>query len=180
MLRASKVILIDQDGPLAQLTPKLYAMVQKRYPNVAHIIPNRYLKLEKHYPKEMQASIVALYTQPGFFLGLEPVQGARDALEEMVHAGHEVRICTSPLTAYTHCVLEKYQWVEKYFGHEWTRRIILTKDKTLVRGDILIDDKPEITGAMSPTWKHVLYDAPYNRNREIDRLHRWSDWKMHI
>ena len=39
-------------------------------------------------------------------------------------------------------------------------------DKTLVRGDVLIDDKPHVTGSNAPTWQHLLYDAPYNRDIE--------------
>ena len=62
--------------------------------------------------------------------------------------GHEVFICTAPLTNYENSVLEKYKWVEKNFGHEWIKKIILTKDKTLIKGDILIDDNPEIFGSV--------------------------------
>ena len=62
------------------------------------------------------------------------------------------------MSYYYNCVLEKYQWVEAHFGYDWTKRVILTRDKTIVSGDILIDDKPEITGCAMPPWQHVLYD----------------------
>ena len=39
---------------------------------------------------------------------------------------------------------EKYQWVEKYLGKSAVSQLMLTKDKTIVHGDILIDDKPMI------------------------------------
>lgn len=31
-------------------------------------------------------------------------------------------------------------------GHEFVEQVILTRDKTLITGDILIDDKPDILG----------------------------------
>ena len=31
-------------------------------------------------------------------------------------------------------------------GKDWCSRLILTKDKTIVAGDLLFDDKPKITG----------------------------------
>jgi 5'-nucleotidase len=34
----------------------------------------------------------------------------------------------------------------------------------LVRGDILVDDKPVVSGSLRPEWVHVLHDRPYNRN----------------
>jgi len=45
-----------------------------------------------------------------------------------------------------------------------------------VRGDVLIDDKPKITGAHFPVWKQLLFDAPYNGHvTDRPRLHRWVD-----
>ncbi|WP_455003872.1 5' nucleotidase, NT5C type, partial [Cardiobacterium hominis] len=70
---------------------------------------------------------------------------------------------------------EKIAWVEEHLGFDWTARVMLTKDKTLVRGDILIDDKPEISGSLSPVWQHWLYDAPYNRHINTPRRIRWQD-----
>ena len=31
-------------------------------------------------------------------------------------------------------------------GKDWRNRMILTKDKTIIAGDLLFDDKPKITG----------------------------------
>lgn len=36
--------------------------------------------------------------------------------------------------------------MEKHLGHEFLEQVILTRDKTLITGDILIDDKPDILG----------------------------------
>jgi 5'-nucleotidase len=67
--------------------------------------------------------------------------------------------------------------VEKNLGPDWVKRVILTKDKTLVKADFLIDDKPEITGAEAvPVWEHILYDRPYNRGANRKRL-TWANWK---
>ena len=49
-----------------------------------------------------------------------------------------------------HCVTEKYQWVDKYLGKKAVTQLMLTKDKTIVHGDILIDDKPLIKGLDEP------------------------------
>lgn len=67
-----------------------------------------------------------------------------DGVRAMLKVGHDVQICISPLTPWHCCVAEKYAWVEQYLGAEFTQRMILTKDKTLIRGDVLVDDKPII------------------------------------
>ena len=40
----------------------------------------------------------------------------------------------------------QYHWVEKHLGKSWVERIILTRDKTMVAGHILIDDTEHIAG----------------------------------
>lgn len=63
-------------------------------------------------------------------------------------------------------------------GKEWVKRIILTLDKTMVTGDYLIDDKPHITGCeSSPTWTHILYDQPYNKEVNKPRIVNWTQWR---
>lgn len=37
-------------------------------------------------------------------------------------------------------------WVEKHFGPEFLEHVILTRDKTIVSGHVLIDDRPDIVG----------------------------------
>jgi 5'-nucleotidase len=93
----------------------------------------------------------------------------------MLAAGHDVRICTSPLSGARFCAAEKIQWVHDRLGPEWERRVIITKDKTLVRGDVLIDDKPEVTGALVPTWEHLVFEAPYNIGAAGWRIN-WGNW----
>ena len=42
--------------------------------------------------------------------------------------------------------ITQIEWVEKHMGRDWLNRLILTKDKTIIAGDLLFDDKPKITG----------------------------------
>merc|ERR1711924_319884 len=55
----------------------------------------------------------------------------------------------------------------------------LPSDKTLVRGDLLIDDKPRVGGQERlPSWEHVVFDAPYNRDTAHKlRLGDWAGWR---
>jgi len=129
------------------------------------------------YPDELKHLVTEILLEPTFFRDMMPVDGGKDALFEMKKMGLEVFLCTSPLSTYKNCVLEKYEWVEKTLGADWVHRIVLTKDKTIVQGDILIDDKPVITGVENtPSWEHILYDCPYNREINRKRL-TWNNWK---
>jgi 5'-nucleotidase len=55
---------------------------------------------------------------------------------------------------------EELRWAHDHGGPQWVGRVVLTKDKTLVRVEVLIDDKPEVTGAPAPAWEGLVFGAP--------------------
>ncbi|EGV92359.1 5'(3')-deoxyribonucleotidase, cytosolic type, partial [Cricetulus griseus] len=125
-----------------------------------------------------QEKLASVYEAPGFFLNLEPIPGAVDAVREMNDMQDtEVFICTSPLRKYDHCV------GEKNLGPQFLNWIILTRDKTVVVGDLLIDDKDTIQGLEeTPSWEHILFTCCHNQHLALPptrrRLLSWSDnWR---
>jgi len=133
---------------------------------------------------EMKAEIKAIYSAPGFLAALPPIPGAVVALQAMRAAGFEIYLCTSPITSAAQNCGEKYSWVEQHLGKDWLGRVILTSDKTLAVGSVLIDDKYHITGQLTtPSWQHVLFARPYLANvSETGMLGRsvlrgWENWE---
>lgn len=125
--------------------------------------------------------IAEVMSREGFYRDLEPIPGAKQALKEMLKAGHDVRIVTSPWVSNPTCASDKFNWFVRHYGAQWGQRVIITTDKTLVRGDYLIDDRPEVTGVETPVWEHVLFDQPYNRSVEgRKRIVNWRDWESVI
>lgn len=172
-------ILVDMDGVLADFDHEFLQRWQTRHPGKFYIPVERrnVFYLKENYPEELKPLVEEILLESSFFEEMATVPGAKEALKEMEANGFEVFICTSPLSIYGNCVLEKYKWVEKFIGPDWVKRIILTKDKTIIKADVLIDDKPEITGAeANPTWEHVLYDRPYNQGIHKRRM-TWETWK---
>ena len=42
--------------------------------------------------------------------------------------------------------LEQFAWVREHLEVSWMKRVIITCDKTLISGDLLIDDRHSVTG----------------------------------
>jgi len=80
------------------------------------------------------------------------------------------------ISHYIHCVPENYTWIERHFSKEWVKRIIVTKDKTLVSGDYLIDDRPNPEkGVLDPLWEHILFHQKYNKSITKERICNWKE-----
>lgn len=174
-----KIILVDMDGVLADFEGRFLEDWKNKFPHHPHVPleERETFYLEENYPDGLAKEIESIFSTPGFFENLPIIAGGKEALTKMETLGHEVFICTSPTSKYENCVLEKYHWIAKHLGHEWTKKMIVTKDKTLTYGDILIDDKPEHKGLRTPVWKYVLFDAPYNRKVKADLRITWRNWE---
>lgn len=174
------IILVDMDDVLADFEGEFLTRWKAQYPDkpCIELKDRTTFSLDKQYPEELHDLIKSIYHIPGFCKSLPPIPGSLEAVLDMKQEGHEVFICTAPLSKYESCVLEKYEWTEQHLGMEWTKKIILTKDKTLVRGDFLIDDNPDIKGVAVPVWEQVIFDKPYNGNiTSKKRLKSLKEWK---
>jgi 5'-nucleotidase len=173
------LILADQDGVQNLYGRGFDTWWKTLYPFAPHVPSETHnaFYLEEAYPPEWHDLICDLQARRGFFRNLPVAPGAVEALHWMLDAGHDVRICTAPLTAYEHCLPEKAAWVEEHLGRDWVKRMIITKDKTIVMGDVLLDDRPDVTGAIArPVWDHLLFDAPYNR--DLPGVHiNWTNYQ---
>lgn len=164
---------------LADFERGFFEKWRSRFPNLEYILPeNRTIyDLKKQYPAEHNSAIEVILSEEGFYSELPPIVEGIDAAFEMEEKGHDVLILTTPLKNYQNCVNEKYYWVDEHMGEEWTKKIIMAKDKTLVTGTYLIDDKPGIIGKREPAWEHIVFDRPYNRHITDKRRIDWQNWR---
>lgn len=84
------------------------------------------------------SALESCFHEPGFFLGLEPLPGALEALQSFIADGHEVVICTAPCTP--HSASEKLQWLAVNAPFIDPKDVFVAHRKHLLAGDVLIDD----------------------------------------
>lgn len=173
------LILLDQDGVLADFERGFRDAWNMRYADLMPALApadRKSFHLREDYPARLYDAVRSIYEAPGFYRDLPPMPDAREGVRGLLEEGHDVRVCTSPLTFWRNCVPEKYEWVERHLGADFLPRLIVTKDKTLVRGHVLVDDKPRVDGAEMPLWHHVIFDAPYNASVTGPRM-TWRNWR---
>lgn len=173
------IILVDMDGVLADFEQGFVNIWKDEHPDLPYIPPEERntFYTYKQYPDELRPLTREIVRSPGFFASLPPIQGALQGFMELAETGHEISICSSPLIGNPTGASDKYDWIDQHLGGDWVGELILAPDKTMVRGDILIDDRPEISGAQEALWEHILYDYLYNRHIEGRRRLTWTNWR---
>ena len=175
-----KIILIDMDGVVADFSAKLLKTAKER--GYGEVDPSnvKSFKIHDEFPEKFHEGINNIISERGFYRDLKPIDGAIEGIQEMMeYSFFEVFFCTSPWNTSETCIRDKQNWLSQYFGKKILKRLVVTNDKTLVRGDYLIDDKPTIKGVFdNPTWEQILFSQPYNE-KVIGkrRMFGWKDWK---
>ena len=82
-------------------------------------------------------------TIPGLFRNLEPIKDAIASVNKLLNSDkYEVYILSTAPWNNPSAWTDKRLWIEEQFGDKINRKLILTHRKDLVKGDILIDDRP--------------------------------------
>jgi len=80
-------------------------------------------------------------SQYGFYANLPPITGAIESVKKLINSEvFEPYVLTAPSTRNPFSYTEKRVWIEKHFGFEFTEKLIISPNKGLLKGDILIDD----------------------------------------
>jgi len=172
---ARPVVLVDMSGVLVDWDRGFLDTWAGRSP-----VDRSHYEMERCVPADRYTEAKELFKSEGFYRSLPEMAGGINALQEMIRKGYEVLIVSAPLAESQYCAQEKFDWVREHLGEEWLNRVVLTMDKTSVRGDVLIDDRPIISGLQRPVWSHILFDAPYNQEVDLAGRHRlvgWNNWE---
>lgn len=177
------VYLIDMDGVLFDYAGAFSRIWNDRYSSEGYPLldasKQKHFYMEDNLPDEFRHLAGELVENDEyFFRNLEPIKGAIEGITALAE-DNSVYICTSPNTKNDHCAQAKIYSVRKYLGDDWVKKTIITKDKTIVKANYLIDDKPEITGAFAKSWEHIMYDQPYNRKIKTDLRFSWQKGIFH-
>lgn len=175
-------LLYDLDGTLAHFDREFDRHLEERYAHLTGIPRSANqisFNLWNGRTPEEQEAIREIMDHDGFYRKLEPMEGAIEAVKEADSLGHEVFFVSAPWTSNPSCAQDKFDWIADQFGDEWRGKLVLAKDKTIISGDILWDDKEPIENRERADWTQVYYTQPYNHFAPGPRINSWDpeEWK---
>lgn len=180
------VILCDVDGVIADFEKAIFANLRLSHGLNLDPAQKREFNFPDAYPDqvtpEIWADCVELICQRDFCATLAPYEHAVSGVQAMMEVA-DVHFVTSPWYTSPFWMHERTEWLCRQFGQTQGRKVIHTRHKHLVRGSILIEDKPNtldewIDAQMlvrhPEPWEAILWSRPYNT--EWDRGHRCATW----
>lgn len=173
-------LLLDMDGVITNFFKLLFDRYHARYGVRYRVEDLKTHELEKMVGPVVYAQMAEIFNEPGFFAALEPYEGA---LGEVAALSKEfdIFIATSPTTwkdpktgrrgINPHCVVDKFSWISENLP-DFTRKMIVTKDKSLISGDALADDSDHNIGPWAeahPAGLAVVIEQPWNASYELPK-----------
>ena len=131
--------------------------------------------ISKSFPTLTREQVYSPLLCDDFWYSVMPINGASDALQQLIADGHRVLIVTT--SAYQTLRTKMDVVLFGYFPFLSWNDVIITSHKQLIKGDVLVDDG--VHNLEGGEYMKVLMDAPHNRNydAEANDMVRVKNWE---
>ena len=153
-------VLIDMDDVLEKLVDAWVIYTNEHFGT--HVAPEDVTdwNMSLAFPELTFEQAYAAEMDDEFWKTVQPMPGADEALRKMIADGHEIYIVTS---SYYQTLKSKADNVLfKYYPYLRWEQVIISFNKAMIKGDVLIDDGPH--NFRGGEYKKILFDAFHNRS----------------
>ena len=146
-----EILFIDMDGVVADFN----SYVEKLCPGIF-----------KRQAEGVEGEIDEVCGKhPRCFYELELIPGAVNSVKTLSNY-YDVYFLSTPMWSLPESFTDKRLWIDKYFGVEFEKRLILTHRKDLTLGHYLIDDR-KVHGVENFKGYHIHFGTPGFPNWEV-------------
>lgn len=172
-----RLLLLDMDGPLAAFDAKVWEVANDAGLTLDINDPSEQTK--RYFTDHIEGAASRKWMQneirkPGWFASLPPTPGALTGVQMLIEQGVDIWVATKPMEENPSCRDDKAKWLREYLPM-LERKLIIIPDKSLLNGDVLLDDAPKPAWIMKATWKVKIFAAPFNGDGSVwEGLPRWT------
>ena len=169
------IILTDADGVLENLTQEWIALLNETYGRDVRYEDLREWDMCAAYPGLTRGQVYGMELNEALYDRMKPIEGARECLEKLIAKGHTVYVVTD--TPYQIIRPKMDKVIFRYYPFLTWKNMILTSNKHLICGDVLIDDG--VHNLLGGSYRKILVSAPYNEefDAEANGMVRTRGWK---
>ena len=165
-------ILIDMDDVIADAIERFLEWYERDF-------GVRYTRADLHgtrlhllVPEEHRMIVKQYPHQKGFFKDLPVMENSREVIEELNNR-FEVYVASAAME-FPYSLPDKYEWLDQHFPFIHWKRRIFCGDKSVLKGDVLIDDHDFNLSVFDE--RAIMFTASHNVNEtKYERLNNWLD-----
>ena len=168
-------VLIDMDDTIENLSYAWNKFIREMYDVDVYPEDITEWDLTKIYTSLTKEQIYAPLHMEEMWNSVVPIDNAVEYIQKIISDGDDVYIVTT--THYSMVEMKMRCVMGRYFPFIPYDKVIITSNKQLVMGDVLVDDGPHnLTGGM---YEGILFDATHNRsfNERLHGIQRAHGWK---
>lgn len=167
-------ILVDMDDTIENLLGAWVDTLNKKYGTNVKPDEVKQWDISVAFPSLDWQSVYEPLLSDDFWRCVKPIDGASDALKRLIADGHKVFIVTA--SAYETLRVKMDYALFRYFPFLNWNDVIITSNKQMIKGDVLIDDG--IHNLKGGDYEKILMDAPHNRgyNAKRNGMTRVNNW----
>lgn len=160
------IALVDLDGTLCNCREVILERLEElRGPNDN---PEDELKFEP--PPHILARQRIIMSSPGFWRNLKPIPSGLQLVNLLVELKFKTHVCTKGPRYNASAWAEKFEWCRI---HVPDLSVIVSEDKSLIYGDVLVDDWPpyiSLWRQRCPKGFVILPTQPWNEDIKVEHL----------
>ena len=169
-------ILIDMDDTIENLSEAWVAYLNHRYGTQVSYNQVKTWDMTKAFPMLTKEQIYTPLTENELWLWVKPKPGAANTLLKLMMDGHRLFIVTA--SAYQTLPVKLDKVLFTYFPFLRPEKVIITTQKQMIKGDVLVDDNPQ--NLIGGDFEKILMTAPHNQTYQANqngmyRVHRWEE-----
>lgn len=160
-------VLMDMDGVIADFDEQFFTRaIESGWSfDIEHRSHQVSRWLTDHMPhKHEKKQAWKMLGSGGWFRNLPVIEGSKQGMYELDKLA-DIWICTKPLDSDPTCLQDKRDWVAQHFP-KFKNKLIITPDKSLIKGAVLLDDAPKMHWLETAEWKPLIYSHPFNSHAD--------------
>lgn len=167
-------VLVDMDDTIESLLSAWVERLNRSFGTDVKTDEVSEWDISKSFPTLTKEQVYFPLLCDDFWYSVMPIDGASDALQQLIADGHRVLIVTT--SAYQTLRTKMDVVLFGYFPFLTWNDVIITSHKQLVKGDVLVDDG--VHNLEGGDYMKVLMDAPHNRgyDAEANDMIRVKSW----
>ena len=165
-------ILIDMDDVIADAEERFNEWYERDF-GVRYTKEDiRGTKLHLIVPEEHRKTVRSYPHHKDFFKDLPLIENSKEMVEQLNNR-FDVYIASAAME-FPYSLPHKYEWLDKNFPFIHWKRRIFCGDKSVLKGDILIDDHEFNLSVFEG--RAIMFTAAHNANEtRYERLNNWLD-----